>query len=82
MLGYNDCKGVERSSMRCNKCGKELDAMRQMLAQYDPEIGTLCIECYNNSLIEKFEKIKSSLREFTSLKNSVTLDGKEESNKN
>lgn len=51
--------------MRCNKCGRELDVMRQLVAQYDPEIGTLCIECYNNSLIEKTNELKNKLSEFT-----------------
>jgi hypothetical protein len=39
--------------------------MRQLVAQYDPEIGTLCIECYNNSLIEKTNELKNKLDGFT-----------------
>jgi hypothetical protein len=62
--------------LRCSKCGRELDAMRQMLAQYDPKIGTLCIECYNNSLIEKTKKIKEAINRFTSSGKSDTLESK------
>jgi len=51
--------------MNCRKCGKELDSIREMLAQLDPEIGTICIECYNLSLIEKTNKIKEKLKKFT-----------------
>ena len=55
--------------MNCNKCGRELDSMRQMLAQLDPEVGTVCIECYNLSLIEKSNKLKEEIEK---LKNKLT----------
>jgi len=63
--------------LRCNSCGRELDPMRELLAQYDPEIGTLCIECYNNSLIEKSKKLKNLIGRFTRSQKSDTLESKE-----
>jgi hypothetical protein len=68
--------------MRCNKCGRELDRMREMLAQYDPAIGTLCIECYNNSLIEKHESIKKMINRFTSSPSNDTLNVSDGGNNN
>ena len=53
--------------MKCNKCGKELDGMRQMLAQLDPKVGTICVECYNLSLIEKSKKLKEKLENLEKL---------------
>lgn len=68
--------------MRCSSCGRELDAMRQLLAQYDPSIGNVCIECYNNHLIQKSEELKNKIKEFTSSQKCDTLVSKENKNEN
>jgi len=64
-------------SLRCNVCGRELDAMRGLLSQYDPIKGIMCIECYNNSLIENTNELRKVLIKFLDSKNTNTKEKEE-----